>query len=49
MKKILEEKAEQEKQRRQELMEKASKMAQADLVAKHALRKATEQAAIDKE
>jgi hypothetical protein len=30
-------------------MKKAQKMAQADLVAKHALAKATQQAAIDKE
>jgi hypothetical protein len=49
MKKMLEEKADSENVRRQELMNKAQKMAQADLVAKHALRKATEQAAIDKE
>jgi len=42
-------KSEEEKVRRQELMQKAQKMAQADLIAKHALRKATEQAAIDKE
>lgn len=42
MKKMLEEKAESEKVKRQELMNKASQMAQADLVSKHALRKATE-------
>lgn len=49
MKKMQEEKAEAEEKKRQELMNKAQQMAQADLVAKHALRKATEQAAIDKE
>lgn len=41
--------AQDEKQKRDQLMQKAKQMAQADLLAKHELRKATEQAAIDKE